>query len=59
MPVSGPLYELNLPRNAELVESLGLFYLHPEAYGIHSIEYLQSIIERRGGGESGIRALTA
>lgn len=27
--------------------------------GIHSIEYLQSIIERRAGDESGIRALTA
>ena len=59
IPVSGPLYELNLPRQADMVESLGLFYLHPEAYGIHSIEYLQSIIEQRQGGESGVAALTA
>ncbi len=59
MPVSGPVYELNLPRDAEMAESIGLYYLHPESYGIHSIEYLQSIIERRKGGESGIVAITA
>ena len=38
---------------------MGLFYLHPEVYGIHSIEYLQSIIEGRKGGESGIMSITA
>jgi hypothetical protein len=59
MPVTQPLKPLELPMDAEISESLALFYLHPEIYGIHSIENLQAILERRRGGESGIAAITA
>ncbi len=43
----------------EIAEYVGLFYVGPEAYGFHSLELMQSLIERRPGGESGIRRVTA
>lgn len=55
--LAGPARDLDLPVQPDLVESLGLFYHNPEIYGFHSLEFVQSIIERRRGGERGIRAL--
>jgi hypothetical protein len=58
VPILGPKNPHGLPTSRDMVESLGLFYVGPEVYGIHSLEFVQSLIERRIGGEPGIRALT-
>ena len=43
----------------KLIEYVSLFYVGPEAYGFHSLELMQSLIEKRHGGETGIRSITA
>jgi hypothetical protein len=58
IPISGPRHDLYLPPSPDIVESLGLFYVGAETYGIHSMEFVQSLIEQRAGGESGIVAMT-
>lgn len=40
-------------------KALAVYYGDKEAYLYHSIEFAQSIIEKRQGGESGIKAVTA
>ena len=43
----------------ELSEYVGIYYVGPEAYGFHSLELMQSLIEKRSGGETGICRITA
>ncbi len=57
-PISGSLNDLHLA-GEDIAESLGLFYVGGEVYGIHSLEYVQSLVEQRIGGESGIVAVRA
>ena len=57
--ITGPKHDLYLPPSPDIVESIGLFYVGAETYGIHSLEFVQSLIEKRKGGESGILAITA
>ncbi len=45
------------PRDAELEEVLALSYHTLDAYGFHALEMLQAVVERRKGGETGIKAL--
>jgi hypothetical protein len=40
-------------------EALSLFHGDPDSYGYHSLEFLQAFVERRAGGETGIRAVRA
>lgn len=40
-------------------EVVGVFAQNPESYGYHSIELVQSYVEGRPGGESGVRSVTA
>lgn len=58
-----PLVGLDPPApdltGVELVEYVGQLYVGPEAYGFHSLELMQSLIEKRLGGETGIRSVTA
>ena len=58
VPISGTLHELHLD-GTDIAESMGLFYSGGEVYGIHSIEYMQSLAEKRMGGERGIKAIRA
>jgi hypothetical protein len=58
IPITGVPHPLDVAPAAAIAESLGLFYVGTEVYGIHSLEFVQSLIERRAGGESGIAALT-
>ena len=46
-------------KGEELEEMVALFYVGPETYGFHSLELMQSLIEKRKGGESGISRITA
>lgn len=48
---------VDLRRDDELGEVVAISYHTLDAYGFHALEMLQSIVERRKGGESGIRAV--
>src|SRR5207302_22186 len=48
---------LTLPRHCELTEAVQVGYGPFEGYGFHALESLQCMVERRRGGESGVRAV--
>jgi hypothetical protein len=52
-----PAFELD--RGVELESALTIGYSELEIYGIHALEAHQALIERRGGGETGIAAVQA
>lgn len=41
-----------------ITDAVAVFYGGDEAYGYHSLEFVQSLIEKRAGGETGIVAVT-
>jgi hypothetical protein len=57
LPVTWRRPALRLPRNAELVEAVQVGYGPLEAYGFHALESLQCLVERRRGGETGVRSV--
>ncbi|MEO6907449.1 MAG: hypothetical protein ABI210_06125, partial [Abditibacteriaceae bacterium] len=59
IPICGTITPWLAPQDAELSEAVGLYYGSNEAYGYHSIAFLQSLIARRAGGEVGIKSVTA
>jgi hypothetical protein len=59
IPVGGFFDPWPMPEGAALREGIGLFYGDLEAYGYHSIDFLQSLVARRAGGEAGIQSVTA
>lgn len=48
---------LELPLEAPVEEALSVGYGGIESYGFHALETLQCMVERRRGGESGVRAV--
>jgi hypothetical protein len=56
-PVTWRRPPLRIPRNAELVEAVQIGYGPLEGYGFHALEALQCMVERRRGGETGVRAV--
>lgn len=52
-------YDPGLPLSSgeSVSEVVALFFEDPEHYGYHSMEFVQSLIERRPGGETGVAAL--
>jgi hypothetical protein len=48
---------IDLQRGEELEEIVAISYHTLDAYGFHALEMLETIAERRRGGESGIRAV--
>lgn len=48
---------VDLRRDEAIEEIVAISYHTLDAYGFHALEMLQSIVERRKGGESGIRAV--
>jgi hypothetical protein len=48
---------LDVKRGEELEEIVAISYHTLDAYGFHALEMLQTIAERRNGGESGVRAV--
>lgn len=58
VPVTWRRPPLNIPRNkAELVEAVQVGYGPFEGYGFHALEGLQCLVERRRGGEVGVRSV--
>jgi hypothetical protein len=49
--------ELEIPSGAPMENAVVLGYGDMDAYGFHTLESLQCMVERRAGGESGIRAV--
>jgi len=58
LPVTWRRPELELPLGTQIEEALVVGYGPIEVYGFHALEALQTMLERRRGGESGIRAVT-
>jgi len=48
---------VEIPYGAEMESSLALGYGGLDAYGFHTLESLQCMVERRKGGETGIRSV--
>jgi hypothetical protein len=57
LPVTWRLPELEFPLGCALEEAVVAYPGDVEAYGIHALEMLQCMVERRQGGESGIKAV--
>jgi hypothetical protein len=55
VPVTWRRPPLRLPRGTELVEAVQVGYGPFEGYGFHALEALQCLVERRRGGEVGVR----
>jgi len=59
LPVTYRRPDLTLPKNCEIAAAVQLGYGGPESYGFHAVESLQCMVERRKGGETGVKAVTA
>jgi hypothetical protein len=59
VPLTWRKPELTLPMGCELTEAVALGYGPLEGYGFHALEGLQCMVERRKGGETGVKAVTA
>lgn len=49
--------DVTIPMGAEIESAVAIGYSELDRYGIHTLEFLQSFIERRKGGETGIRSV--
>jgi hypothetical protein len=58
LPVTWRRPELELPLGAPVEEALVATYGPIEVYGFHGLETLQVMMERRKGGETGVKAVT-
>jgi hypothetical protein len=59
LPVTWRLPSVDVPRGAEIVEGVCVGYGGIDSYDFHGLESLQCFVERRKGGETGVRAITA
>jgi hypothetical protein len=57
IPLTWRRPDVNLPRDAEIREALAIGYGPIEGYGFHALEMLQSMVERRKGGETGVKSV--
>lgn len=58
VPVTWRRPVLRIQRGAQLTEAVQIGYGPFEGYGFHALEALQCLVERRRGGETGVRAVT-
>ena len=56
---AGTIPDIYPKTHIKIEEAVAIYYGGYEVYGIHSLEFLQSIVELRGGGEAGIKTITA
>jgi hypothetical protein len=57
IPVAWRRPKLQLPKGCDITGAVALGYASLEAYGFHALEGLQCMVERRKGGETGVRAV--
>jgi hypothetical protein len=57
LPVTWRRPKLQLPKGCEIAAAVQLGYGPLEAYGFHALESLQCMVERRKGGETGVKAV--
>jgi hypothetical protein len=57
LPVTWRRPALKLPLGCSLVEAVQIGYGPFEGYGFHALEALQCLVERRKGGETGVRSV--
>lgn len=57
LPVTWRRPVLRLEKNSELKEAVQIGYGPFEGYGFHALEAMQCLVERRKGGETGVRAV--
>jgi len=55
LPVAWRVPAVDVRRGAKLKEIVGVSYHTLDAYGFHAVEMVQSLAERRAGGETGIK----
>jgi hypothetical protein len=58
LPVTWRRPEWELPYGAAVEEAVVCYYADHDIYGIHALETLQCLMERRKGGETGVKSLT-
>lgn len=57
LPLTWRFPEIELPQDCEIEEAVTIGYGPLEDYGFHALEAHQCMLERRRGGESGVRAI--
>jgi hypothetical protein len=57
LPVTWRRPALKLPKGCPLVEAVGIGYGPFEGYGFHALEAVQCMVERRKGGETGVKSV--
>jgi hypothetical protein len=58
IPVTWRVPKLVLPKDCEFLGAVQLGYGPFEGYGFHALEGVQCMVERRKGGETGVKAVT-
>jgi hypothetical protein len=59
LPVTWRRPEWEPDFGARIEEAVACYYADPDIYGIHALESLQCLLERRRGGETGVKAIRA
>lgn len=57
LPVGYRRHEITVPMNCEIESAVGIGYSGLEIYGIHALEFFQWHVERRRGGERGVKSV--
>jgi hypothetical protein len=57
LPLAWRVPELSVPIGSEFEQVFALGYSDLDAYGFHALEMLQSMVERRQGGETGVASV--
>lgn len=55
MPVGYRIHEISVPLHSEIQSAVGIGYDGLDIYGFHALELYQYYVERRPGGERGVR----